>query len=184
MAVSAGNGEAFRLIFDYYHARVYSSAMQVLDDSALSRDICQDVFLKIWLKREQLPGIGNFAGWLYTIARNQIFDVVRSQGKKHIFSLDMAGEVKSSSADAEATLQSREIREVVEQAVELLPEKQKQVYQLIRELGLSRKETAEKLGISPETVKSNLDKSLQKIRAYCIKKLDSDLLLAVGLLFY
>lgn len=170
--ISVGDESAFRDLFTFYQPRLYTAALRMTGDSALAKDIYQDIFVKVWLNRASLASMENFPGWLFTVARNQIFDSLKRAAKKKAVPLDLTAESSAdASADPEHLLQGREFSQVLQSAIRQLPEKQRETYQLIRQEGLSRNEVAEKMNISPETVKSNLELAQRKIRAFCIKEL-------------
>ena len=67
-------------------------------------------------------------------------------------------------------LENKDYDAILARAIARLPEKQRLAYQLIKQQGLSRKEAATELGVSPETIKYNLEQSLRSIRAYCLSQ--------------
>ncbi|HWJ28602.1 MAG TPA: sigma factor, partial [Flavisolibacter sp.] len=75
--VLQGDEKAFRQLFDHYWPGIFSVAFSLTKSSVLSEEIVQDVFLKVWLKREQLATVNNFPGYLFTIAKNHIYNELR-----------------------------------------------------------------------------------------------------------
>lgn len=183
--IAVGDEAAFRDLFNFYQPRLYTAALRMTGDSALAKDIYQDIFLKVWLNRATLAGMENFPGWLFTVTRNHIYDSLKRAAKKRASPLELHQDNSAdTSADPEHLLQGKEFSQVLQNAIRQLPDKQRETYQLIKQKGLSRNEVAEKMGISPETVKSNLDVAQRKIRAFCLKELGFiplAVLLVVGL---
>jgi len=168
-SVSEGDEFAFRKLFEFFHPNIYTTALRITNDEAMAQDIVQDTFLKVWLNKEDLPGVNNFEGWLYTIARNITLNIL----KKGKFYKDYLNEESHQSLlgvyrGADYELQSKDFLELLERAIQRLPTKQQQTYRLIKEQYLKRKEVAEILGVSPETVKWNIDQAMKSIRAYCL----------------
>ncbi len=183
--VAEGKENAFRQLFKKYEPVVYSVSLQLLGDSSKSRDICQDVFLSVWLNRHRLPAVNNFNAWLYTIARNRIYAMVKEKNKLPVLFIEGVplDILPKGYNNTETALKVTEIKRVLHEAIALLPEKQKQVYLLIHEEGLSRKEVSAKMNVSAETIKTHAELALKKIRAYCLKHLEVDAYLALIVLF-
>lgn len=180
LLISKGDEVAFRKLFHFYKPVIYTSALRMAGDPALANDIYQDIFLRVWLKRTTLAGMENFGGWLFTVARNLMFDSLKRAGNKQTDKLDAIGDARpDTSYDPAGILQEKEVLAVLSEAVSRLPPKQRETYQLIKVEGLSRFETATRMKVSPETVKWNLDQAMRSIRAYCLKHLDFGLFLAL-----
>src|ERR1700753_2010922 len=89
--VAEGEEKAFALIFHHYRRKIYSYAYHLSGSSAQADELVQDVFLKVWLHREKIPHILRFDNWLFTIARNQIFDMLKGMAKEASLRRQMAG---------------------------------------------------------------------------------------------
>lgn len=178
--IGQGDETAFRTLFSMYQPRLYTAALRMVGDAALAKDIYQDIFLKVWLNRVTLAGMENFPGWLFTVARNLTYDALKRVAQKRTSPLELhENSSADTSYDPELMLQGKEFREVLQAAINKLPEKQRITYELIKQQGLSRNEAAAQMNISSETVKSNLEVALRKIRAYCVKELG---LISIGIL--
>ena len=68
------NEQAFRKLFDIYYREIYTFSLSLLKNIELAEENVQDVFLKIWLHRENLDLQQSFKSYLFTIARNQAFN--------------------------------------------------------------------------------------------------------------
>lgn len=73
--------------------------------------------------------------------------------------------------EADYHMQEKEFKNILDQAIVRLPEKQQATYRLIKEQNLKRDQAAAELNVSPETVKWNLDQAMRSIRAYCLAHL-------------
>lgn len=170
--IAVGDETAFRELFTFYQPRLFTAALRMTGDANLAKDIYQDIFLKVWLNRTTIAGMENFPGWLFTVARNHIYDTLKRTAQKRSSPLDAHRDNSvDTNAGPELLLQGKEYRQVLQSAVKLLPDKQRETWQLIKQHGMSRNEVAEKMNISPETVKSNLETAQRKIRAFCLKEL-------------
>lgn len=169
LQVRQGDETAFTALFDLYRPRIYTTALRITKDEWSAEEILQDTFVKIWKNRETLDDIGNFEGWLYTIARNITFnELKRIEREKSNYNRMVKDTVAEAGQGADTEMHTKEFQQLLYQAVARLPEKQKVTYQLIKEQQLKRDEAAALLQVSPETVKWNLDQAMRSIRAYCM----------------
>jgi RNA polymerase sigma-70 factor (ECF subfamily) len=172
-AVSDGDEKAFSEIFHQYRNRIYAIAFKLTGSEALAEEVLLDVFLKVWLKRDQLPHVAHFTAWLFTVTRNHIFNLLKQTALK-MASAPLAEHEEyllPHADDPAAILQEKEYRRLLQQAVDQLPSQQKKVYHLIKEHGMKREEAATELNLSPETVKRHLSEAMQFIRVYCLSHL-------------
>lgn len=171
--IAAGDQAAFTRLVSHYHRTVYAIAYKLTRSMPLSEDIVQDVFLKLWLKRAELPEVDNFAAFLHTVSTNTIYSYLRQQVREQEQKRRIAPEEATLSGnDTEAAVQDKEYEQLLEKAIRRLPARQQQTYLLIKKQGMKREQVALLLKISPETVKSNLDLAIKSIRAYCMARLD------------
>src|SRR5690349_13566037 len=77
--IAAGDQTAFTVLVSHYHKVVYSIAYKLTRSVQLSEEIVQDVFLKIWLKRDMLVEVANFPAFLHTVSTNMIYSAIRQQ---------------------------------------------------------------------------------------------------------
>jgi len=134
------------------------STYSVLDDREVCRDIIQDVFMDLWLRR-RTTFIDNLPAYLKVATRNKVFKHLRRGyiTQKHLDSLE-----KISFSDAtEEMVNFNELAEIFEKKVTELPERCKEVFRLSRIENLSNKQIAEKLDISTKTVENQITKALK-----------------------
>jgi len=161
--LAQGNEYAFTRLFDHYRGRIFGVALKFLKSRVLAEEIVQEVFLKVWMKREDLAKTDNFEGYLFTMARNQVFDGIKLIAKEATTKIELARGVQQVSG-TDHPLIEKQYQELLLKAVDLLPPQQKQVFNLAKIEGLSHQAIAEQLHISRLTVKTHMAKALQSIR--------------------
>jgi RNA polymerase sigma-70 factor (family 1) len=166
LLVAEGDEKAFRQLFDFYWGKIYSVAVTLTKSPPLAEEIVQDVFLKIWLKRDQLPSVENFEGFLFTVARNHIYNELRRKVVELPFVEHLEQHFRESSALPEQVMLLKETNLLIKEAVEQLPPQQRTVFELSRNEGLDNNKIAERLGISRATVRNHLTKALHFLRNY------------------
>lgn len=128
-----------------------------------TKDLVQEIFMKLWMKRENLAAVENVSSYLFTIVYRQVYHHFRKLAleKKLVDRLPVLEPVDTTSE----TVLLRELKKRISHAVGQLPPQQKAVFSLVREEGLSRTEIADQLKISPNTVKNHLATALKSIRS-------------------
>lgn len=180
--IAAGDEHAFRQLFSENWDNIYGVAFAFTKSPELAEEITQDVFVKIWVKRERLAGVEQLGSYLYTTARNHILNTLRKKWKEPAF-LDQLGNYFLANAySPEDALLLKESARIIQEAIAHLPSQQRRVYQLSREEGLSQEDIARKLHISKHTVKSHMNKALHSLRD-AIGPYSSELMLLVILLW-
>lgn len=161
--LAQGNEFAFSLMFDHYRGPIYGVALKFLKSREQADEVVQEVFLKVWAKRETLPYIDNFEGYLFTIARNLIFDELKEIAKETAARNDFMKTVQRV-VEADQSFLDEQYQRLLHDAVSQLPPQQKEVFRLARVEGLSHQAIADELHISRLTVKTHMAKALQTIR--------------------
>lgn len=170
--IALGEESAFADLFGRYRNRVYSIALKLTHSPLTSEEIVQDVFFKIWRKRNDLTGVQHFSAYLFAITRNNVYRVLKQiAGTWKLTRLTDESSIATGS-DAADRLMEKEYNTLLQKAVDRLPKQQKQVYKLIKNKGLKRDEVATLLHLCPETVKFHLAQAMKDIRSFCMLHLD------------
>ncbi|OJV15024.1 MAG: RNA polymerase sigma-70 factor [Dyadobacter sp. 50-39] len=170
--IAAGSEKAFATLFHWYRDKVYSAALRLTHSGFLAEEVVQDVFLKLWVKRQTLVEIACFEDYLFIMTRNHVFSTLKRMARQQQLVDDLQLELPVAENTTYNRILDLEIEEIVHQAVELLPAQQKQVYLMSKEQELKREEIARTLRISSETVKTHLARALRHIRAYSKLRLE------------
>ena len=160
-----GNEKAFDQVFENYSDAIYNFLRKNCLSSEDAEDLLQEIFLKLWLYRENIQPDSSLSSYLFTIARNTLLNYIRDRAKKRLFEfLINEAELKDSFKENEDNDMSCIIREIDEIA-QGMPPKRKEVYELRWIEGLSRKEIAEKMEISIVTVDIHLRKAIDYLKS-------------------
>ncbi|KAA2245467.1 RNA polymerase sigma-70 factor [Chitinophaga agrisoli] len=174
--VATGNETAFRSLFDRYRGKIYSYALRLSEDTSLADEVVQDVFLKVWLKRKDLPAVENFNAWLYAIARHRMFDMMKQQAREiqTLEAVQLAA--PDTGNNAELSLLEKEHQLLLKDALSQLSPRQQHIYHLSRHHGMKHGEIAHTLNISRHTVKTHLVHALRVIRQHITPYINSIIL--------
>jgi len=159
----SGDGDAFDAIFREHYARLVGLAESMLRDRAAAEEIAQDVMLELWKRRDSLRLEATLRAYLLRATRNRSLNRVRHQRivqRAEPFAADEIAPVAP--ADRE-TVQS-EIDAALRDAVDGLPPRCREVFELSRVQGLSYAEIAHAMEISVKTVEAQMGKALRTLR--------------------
>jgi RNA polymerase sigma-70 factor (family 1) len=171
--ISQGDEQAFATVFDHYRNRIYGVALKLTHSTTVSEEIVEDVFLKIWTRRVTLNEIESFSAYLFTIARNETYKILKQIAKNYKIVLLSENNESLIHNNTEDYLIDKEFTSLLQKAIDRLPHQQKQVYKLMKEEDLKRGEVAELLQLQPETVKFHLAQAMKNIRNYCMLHLNT-----------
>ncbi len=175
--IANGDESAFSTLFSSYRNKIYSIAYELSESTVVAEEIVQDVFLKIWLRRETLTEVIHFKAYLFTITRNNVFAALKRIALKKDLEKRAVSGVPLFYSDTDNRLIQKDYEGILKKAVNSLPAQQKQVYLLVKEQGYKRTEVAAQLQLSAETVKTHLAQAMRTIRAYCLAQIDALFLL-------
>ena len=151
---------AFENIYKQHGKKLLRICLVFVKDENIAAEMVQDIFCSIWERRNTLEVQGNWEHYLYRAAKfkyyNHYRDAISEQRSLSTYSTAQKEVVDN----IEETVHYNQVLDHVEQLVEQLPPKRKEVYKLSREKGLSSREISQKLHISEKTVKNQLTKSL------------------------
>jgi RNA polymerase sigma-70 factor (ECF subfamily) len=168
--VAHGDQDALNELFRRYRLIAYRVAYRLLGNEADALDAVQEGFVKALTHLPSFQGRSSFKTWLLRVVSNAASDLGRQRGRREAISFDAMGphhreDVEPLVEDvAGRNLERDDLRRLLQQALELLPEAQRQTFVLHAEAGLSYREVAGVLNISIGTVMSRLYYARQKLR--------------------
>lgn len=178
--VAEGDELAFSKLFTRYRNKIYGVSFKLTRCNLLAEEIVQEVFLKIWLKRDHLTEVQNFQAYLFVITKNHVFKALKEIAKSHKTSEIVGDEQFLIHNETIEQIEGKEYNLLLQNAINLLPNQQKLVFRLIKEQGLKREEVANKLNLQPETVKFHLAKAMKTIRTYFLPHLNLIIAFIIG----
>jgi RNA polymerase sigma-70 factor (ECF subfamily) len=155
---------AFRQFYTDHVFRLFQFAFTFVQSREQAEEIVNDVFLKLWQKREKLDRIDNISVYLYVAVKNTAANYLRQiKGKDTVDLEKQAVHHFYLSPDPEQLLVTDELRKRIEASIDGLPARCKLIFKLVKEDGLSAAEVAAILDISYKTVTTQLSIALKKL---------------------
>ena len=164
-----GDATAFAAIFAYYKNRIFGIAVTMLKSETEAEEIVQDVFLSIWMAKANLSHIHDPEAYLFTITYNTIYAHLKKASRNHKILNTIINNVTQAQNTTEETIAAHETNKLINQAIQQLPPKQRAVYELSKQEGLSYDEIAERMNVSRNTVRNHLAEAMKTIRAFLRK---------------
>lgn len=155
---------AFSELYILYKKRLFYFAQKLLKSKDYAEDVCQETFIVVWQNRHYIDINLSFSSYLYTITRNRILNLLRDTKKEEHLHDFIISQAIDYTADVNNAVSMKELKEIVTLALEKLTERQRQVFMMSREQGLSHKEIANALNISIYTVQEHLSSALKTIQ--------------------
>ena len=169
--------EHFEQLFFEYQPRLVRFAVHYLDEET-AEDIVQNVFLKLWEKKDEIA-LDNIQALLFQMVRNECLNELKHRAVIGTESLDGLMEVEGSeqlywqdfAPDADAVLIKDELQQQIDEALTHVSEKSREIFMMSRQQELKPKEIAEQLGITRQAVEKHINAALDALRTYLPKNL-------------
>lgn len=179
-----GGEPAFNTLYRLHSKILYSNILHLVKDAEISKDILQDLYLKIWESRENIDTDKSFKSFLFTIARNMVYDYLRKVSLDQKARIRLMSNVFEFYTHIEEDVDLKEKTELLRGAIETLPLQCRRVYTLSKLDGKSHQEISELLGISISTVNNHMVRANKEVRAYLFRHSDIAIAFLVNVAIY
>ncbi|RZL34809.1 MAG: RNA polymerase sigma-70 factor [Pedobacter sp.] len=160
----SGSHNAFAELYGRYKAPLYLHAKRMLQDEDQTKDVIQEVFTTLWLKKEDINITGAVNSYLYNSVRNKILNILAHQKFEIKYLNSLQEVIDLGETNTEENFREKELMAMIEREIDLLPKKMREVFEMSRKGHLSHKEIAEKLSISDKTVKKQINNAIKILR--------------------
>ncbi|PTX55020.1 RNA polymerase sigma-70 factor (ECF subfamily) [Melghirimyces profundicolus] len=166
-----GDPEAFSGIVRSHQHRVYNLALRMLRDPDEAKDATQDIFIKLHSRLKNFRHSSRLSTWVYRVATNHLLDQLRRAKRERTRRINRPWKEVTHlrndprSEDPAVVVNQEEVRQIVGEAVDELPDLYRTVIVLHYQQGLSYREIAEILGVSPRTVGTRIHRAKARLRS-------------------
>jgi RNA polymerase sigma-70 factor (ECF subfamily) len=168
LALRNGRSPAFRLLYTDYGPRLYGFCKRSGLSPEDAREIVQETFIRVWEHRQDIRTDTSFSSYLFTIARNLIYNSLRRTAYWEKYLRD-TGVRQAAGTFTHLPADERELQRLIGEAIRQLPDKCRQIFRKSRYEGCSNQQIAEEMAISKSTVENQLNKALRSIRVFLEK---------------
>lgn len=162
--LSEGDSFAYEVLFYKYRNKVKGFAVKLVPSQVDPEEIVQEVFVRVWLKKETVNPEKDFQSYLFSIAKHLVLDHLKSAVNRKLYFVGEHFQHDLLVDDGSDTPLTEDVEEKLQNLIEEIPERRREIFRLSRFEGLSYKQIAERLNISENTVDSQIRNALNFLR--------------------
>jgi RNA polymerase sigma-70 factor (family 1) len=175
-----GDTDAFAEIYDLYKDRIFAFAFTLTKSKEIAEEATQEVFVKLWEKRDQINTEYPLTPYIKKITYNYIISFFRKVKLDKQLQQNLYHNMEALRNSNEDEILQKELNKLYRRAIEELPQQKRTAYLLSREQHLSYEEIALQMGLSKNTVRNHMTEAIQFIRTYITSHADlASLILAI-----
>jgi RNA polymerase sigma-70 factor (ECF subfamily) len=158
------NKVIFDLVFTYYYSGLCAFANHILKDMQASEDLVQDFFVKIWHQADKIQINCSLKSYFFSSIKNRAFDILKHKKVKTQYANLNDGCKESVTPDEIWEFTQGELEELIEKALQQVPPRAREIFELSRFKGVANDDIARQLNISKRTVEVQISRALQVLR--------------------
>ena len=155
---------AFELVFKSHFKALHAYACTMVKEVEAAEEIVQNIFLKLWEKKDSLNIDSSIKAYLYKAVHNESLNVLKHKKVKTAYQIHTAYQMKNETDNAAKKVLTAELEAKLRVALNKLPEQCRTIFQLSRFEELKYKEIANQLGLSVKTIENQMGKALKIMR--------------------
>lgn len=164
-----GDSLIFEELFHKYYAELCHYALRFVPDEDTAEEIVQELFFRLWAKREQVKINTSIESYLFIALRNLAMNYINSRKIHDRYRQYEQQQSKTGLEFPTDELEEKDMQRIMKQAVATLPEKRRQIFEMSRFEYLSYDDIAKKLNVSNKTVETQMTKALSQLRGVLAK---------------
>lgn len=166
MEISVHNTDTaivFEQVFKKHYKQLHAYAATILKDSDEAEEMVQNVFYKLWERRDRMNELQSIPAYLYRSVHNECMNHLKHSKVKQAHEVHAlhTGDAVTTATDTATT---RELEECIADALNTLPEQCRTIFQMSRYEDLKYREIADRLGLSIKTIENQMGKALKILR--------------------
>lgn len=177
--LQSGDQQAFEVLYQNYSQEIYRKLVKMVKNIPLAEELTQDVFVKLWNKREVIHIDQPFRYYLLTLTNNIVVDFYRKAARERKLQDEIIAASTELYNPTEDQIYYKETKELMDNAIDSLPAQQKLVFTLCKIEGKSYEEVSKLLSISTSTISNHIVKATKSIKVYFFNQKKGFLLLAM-----
>lgn len=162
-----GDIEAFTELYNRYWEALYQSLLKRIANADDAKDLIQELFITIWIRKDQLPHTINWENYLYAALRYRVINYIQADEVRIRYANERLKQVELlQSQRADSTIAAGELENLIDQAIDHMPRRIQEVFRLSYTEGYSPQEIAKQLSLSLQTVKNYLTDAKAIVRRF------------------
>ncbi|MBX2942712.1 MAG: sigma-70 family RNA polymerase sigma factor [Cyclobacteriaceae bacterium] len=161
-----GDQLAFSKLYQIHAKTIYRRLQRMVNDTEQADELLQELFIKVWEKRNQITINESFGGYLHAIAYRMSIDYFRSLELKERVHKEVFTYVDYEVNSTVEQIDFKETQELIDKAVSDLPEQRRKAFTLCKLEGKSYEEAAQIMNLSPHTIHNHIVKAVKSVKAH------------------
>ena len=157
------NEKAFEKLFHHYYGNLCLFASRILKNDDAAEEVVQDFFVKLWEKRKQITIETSVKSYLFRSVKNLCLNFIQHNKIKLRYAQTILSKTSNNQTD-DYNFTEINLAEKIEESIQSLPAKRREIFRLSRKEGLKYREIAEKLNISIKTVETQMGLAIKTLR--------------------
>jgi RNA polymerase sigma-70 factor (ECF subfamily) len=171
------SGDRFKILFTRFNKPIHDYVRAITGSHELAEEITQEIFIRLWRKRDSYNEIENMDHYIFRIARNECMRYFKKAAVETHMLRELQKRMTAESNNVTEYINYKESEGLLDKAIASLSPQRQKVYLLSRRQGLRIEEIAAEMQISYNTVRNHLVEALRQIRQYYIEHLSMAVLL-------
>jgi len=167
-----GSEPAFNALYRLHSTMLLANIRNLVRDQEIAKELLQELYLKVWENRENIDETKSFRAYLFTIARNMVYNHFRKIAMDNKAKLRLINEITEVYEHNHVGLDDAANTALLQEAVQSLSPQCREVYRLSRMEGKSHEEISQVMGISLSTVNNHIVKAKREMRSFLAKNQD------------
>jgi RNA polymerase sigma-70 factor (family 1) len=156
--------EEFSGIYRAFWKKLYGISYNYVRDKTIAQELVQDVFVKLWVKRNEIKNVADTEAYLFTCLRNKIYDHFDSVARDKKFTKYSLEKFSDELHAVDGTMVFNEGMSVVKEELQKMPEKTRVIFRMSKFGRYSNDEIAVKMQLSAKAVEYHLTQAVKKLR--------------------
>ena len=166
LALKEGDVNAFEKLYFFYSKRLYGNILNMVKSTDVTEEILQDLFQRVWEKRETIDPSKAFKSYLFTIAKHLVYDFFHLQTRQRNVEAYLIERSTASYMHIDEEMALKETHTIITNGILQLPPQRRLVYTLCKIEGKSYEDVSQTLGISISTISDHIVKATKSLKAY------------------
>ncbi|MFC4872123.1 RNA polymerase sigma factor [Negadavirga shengliensis] len=162
--LKAGDEKSFALLYDAYKGKLYGNLLRLVKDEEIARELMQDVFVKLWQKRDELDPEKSIGAFLFRVAENKAIDFFRKAARDRKLEAMLVAVATEHYSHIEEGIYQKETMASLEQAIKKLPPQRQRIFRLIKLEGKTYDEVGQLLGLTRSTINDHIVKATRSVK--------------------
>lgn len=163
-AIQRGDETVFEQVYERHHEKLYFYIFKKTSSNYIAEEVVQLAFIKLWNYRQSLSTDIPIEAQIFRIAKTSLIDLLRKNANQRRIIENYKDIVPVEDENVMSALMKKEMGERISTLIEEMPPVRKKVFKLSREGGLSHKEIAEQLSLTPKNVENHISKAIRQIK--------------------